>query len=123
MKKLIALCIIAFCLPAVIAIALPGSVTYRATWNSNTESDLSHYSLYWRTSTGAFNETNKIATIPKVAGTTVSYTLTGSVPVNTIIAVTASDVAGNESAFSTEVPFVGDVSAPGSPGGLAVTKQ
>lgn len=100
------------------AAALPGVKTnpMMAQWNANTESDLNGYYLYWKSGTSAFTDANRI-TIAKTATTQV---LTGIVPPNTIIALTAFDVAGNESGFSAQVPFVVDGTAPTSPAGLAV---
>jgi hypothetical protein len=98
------------------ASALPGVKTWMAAWNANTETDLNGYYLYWRTTTGTFSDTNKVM----CAKTATTQVLTGIVPNNCILALTAFDVAGNESAFSTEVPFVKDGTAPSSPAGLAV---
>lgn len=96
--------------------AMPGVKTWMLKWDANTESDLNGYYLYWRTSTGTFSDTNRIA----CAKTATSQVLTGTVPNNVILALTAFDVAGNESAFSAEIPFVKDGTAPSSPAGLAV---
>ena len=120
MKKLIViLSVISFmfisCGPKQAA-AMPGVKTWQAAWNANTETDLDGYYLYWRTTSGTFSDTNRI----RCAKTATTQVLTGTVPNNVILALTAVDVAGNESAFSTEVPFVKDGTAPSSPGGLAV---
>jgi hypothetical protein len=98
--------------------ALPGVKTQnmQATWTANTETDLNGYYLYWRTNTGQFSDANRIA----CAKTATSQILTGLVPPNTIIALTAFDVAGNESGFSNEVPFVVDGTAPSSPQSLKI---
>jgi len=97
--------------------AMPGLKEYQASWTANTETDLAGYYLYWRTATGSFNDTNRV----QCAKTATTQKLTGVVPNNTTIALTAFDNAGNESAFSATVPFVADGTAPGSPNGLAVT--
>ena len=96
--------------------ALPGVKQHQVTWTANTETDLNGYYLYWRTSTGTFSDTNRV----QCAKTATSQLLTGIVPNNTILALTAFDVAGNESAFSATVPFAVDGTAPSSPAGLAV---
>jgi len=98
------------------ASALPGLKEYQCTWTANTETDLAGYYLYWRTASGSFSDTNRV----QCAKTVTSQKLTGVVPTNTILALTAYDTAGNESAFSATVPFAADGSAPGSPAGLAV---
>ena len=69
-------------------------------WDANTESDLSGYKLYLRTS----SETNygePIATLPT---STTTYTVTGLQPGTTyIFDVTAVDFSGNESAHSNQL--------------------
>ena len=96
--------------------ALPGVKQVQATWTANTETDLNGYYLYWRTASGSFSDANRI----QCAKTATSQLLTGLVPNNTIIALTAFDTSGNESAFSATVPFAVDGTAPSSPSGLAV---
>ena len=113
MKKLLLLFIAM--LVAATSYGLPSTKKYHATW-TNTETDLAGYRLYWRTSTGSFSDTNRIT----VAKTATSQLLTGLVPENSIIAMTAFDEAGNESGFSNEVPFVGDGTAPSPPTGCKV---
>jgi hypothetical protein len=100
------------------AAATPGvnSSTYQATWTANTEADLDGYYLYWKSGTAAFNNTNRI----RIAKTATVQVLTGTVPANTVIALTAVDAAGDESGYSNQVPFVVDGTAPSSPAGLAV---
>ena len=98
------------------ATALPGLKTWQATWTANTETDLNGYYLYWRTATGSFSDANRI----QCAKSATTQLLTGVVPSNTILALTAFDTAGNESAFSATVPFVADGTAPSSPAGLGV---
>ena len=114
MKKLLLLFIAM--LVAATSYGLPSTKKYQATWTANTETDLAGYRLYWRTSTGSFSDTNRIT----VAKTATSQLLTGLVPENSIIALTAFDEAGNESGFSNEVPFVGDGTAPSPPTGCNV---
>jgi hypothetical protein len=116
MKKILFMIVAITLMTGGIAFSLPGSKTYMASWTANTETDLNGYYLYWRTSSGSFSNTNRIA----CAKTATTQVLTGLVPNNTIIALTAFDVAGNESAFSAEVPFVGDSSAPSAPAGLKI---
>lgn len=98
------------------ATAMPGLKQWQLQWTANTEADLDGYYLYWRTATGAFNDTNRL----RCAKTATSQLLTGVVPNNTILALTAIDVSLNESDFSTTVPFAKDGTACSSPGGVAV---
>lgn len=114
MKKIITISLLAF-LYGSLVFALPGSKQYSAVWTANTEQDLAGYYLYWRTSNGAFNNTNKVD-----CGLSTSQLLTGVVPNKTILALTAYDSSGNESEFSSEVPFDQDDQAPNPPSGLSV---
>lgn len=114
MKRIALISFIVF-LYGSLVFALPGSKEYEAYWNANTESDLAGYYLYWRTSSGSFNDTNRVD-----CGLDTSILLTGNVPNKTILALTAYDDSGNESDFSAEVPFDQDGQAPSSPSGLGV---
>lgn len=115
MRKIIVLLMcLAFCFvccKAKPAQALPGVKTWMLSWTANTETDLAGYYLYWRTPTGTFSDANRVV----CAETATTQVLTGVVPNNCILALTAYDDAGNESAFSVEVPFVKDGTAPSSP--------
>ena len=113
MKKLL-IAIAGLFLCTSLSFALPGTKTYKATWNANTESDLAGYSLYWRTPGGEFTDVNKIITVQT------EQLLTGVVPVGSEIAVTASDTSGNESGFSTVLFFDLDSTAPAVPSGLSI---
>lgn len=97
--------------------ALPGSKQFQAVWTANTEADLAGYFLYWRDPSGAFNDTDKVD-----CGLNTSQLLTGEVPNKTVLALTAYDTSGNESEFSSELPFDQDSQAPNSPNGFAIQR-
>lgn len=87
-----------------------------ATWDANTEADLAGYKIYYGTAAGNYTKSFDIGNQT-------------SVPVNKLdvgktyyFAVTAYDIAGNESGFSKEVslfiPADLDTTPPAPPGGL-----
>ncbi|OAI47497.1 hypothetical protein AYO43_04390 [Nitrospira sp. SCGC AG-212-E16] len=85
--------------PVTLTVVTSTAQTANLTWNANSETDLSGYKVYARTSSGAYAA--PVATIPK--GTT-SYTATGLQTGTTyFFIVTAYDNAGNESLHSSEV--------------------
>lgn len=117
MKKL--LCLVFFViLFSSNAFALPGTNTWKAVWDANTEPDVAGYKIYWRTSGGAFTDVDSID-----VGNVIEYTLTGNVPNKTELAVTCYDTSGNESEFSIVVPFDQDSQAPNQVGGVSVVKE
>jgi len=113
----IALAIVFLFIMTGLSFGVPGTKTWKAVWTANTETDLSHYWLYWRTNGGTFNDTDRV----QVAGT--EQTLTGVVPNSRFIAVTAEDTSGNESDFSSEIFFEKDSSAPGAVDGLSIIEE
>ncbi|MFO7889272.1 MAG: fibronectin type III domain-containing protein [bacterium] len=77
--------------------AATGSVVI--SWNSNTEADLAGYKVYYGTESGNYSKVEN-------AGNTELYSISNLVAGQTYyFAVTAYDESGNESDFSTEVPF------------------
>lgn len=69
------------------------------TWKANTESDLAGYRVYRATSSGAYG-----APIATIQGNRPNYIATGlQFGTTYFFAVTAFDIAGNESAYSNEV--------------------
>jgi hypothetical protein len=97
--------------------ALPGSKQYEAAWEANTEADLAGYYLYWRDTSGAFNDTDRVD-----CGLNTTQLLTGVVPNKTVLALTAYDTSDNESEFSEELPFDQDSQAPNGPSGFQLRK-
>ncbi len=71
--------------------------TYTLTWDPNSESDLSHYVVYWGTSSGVYLQNS--GNIGKVT----TYKLTLPEERVYYIAVTAVDDSGLESDYSNEV--------------------
>ena len=115
MKKILLILVMVMLVPS-LALALPGEKkTWQLCWNPNTESDLDHYDVYWR----AAGATAWTAANSREVGLTVGCCLvvTGLVPTNNEMCVTASDTSGNESGASVIVPFAKDQVSPGVPGG------
>lgn len=78
-------------------------------WDSNLESDLSGYKVYFGPSSGSYGT-------PIDVGNVTSYTISGLSNGTHYFAVTALDTSGNESGFSSEVSktFSTDDTSPGS---------
>lgn len=80
-------------------------------WDSNTESDLAGYKVYYGSSSGNYG-------IPIDIGNRTTYTLTGLDLGTYYFSVTAYDTSGNESGFSNEVSktiLTSSTSATGEP--------
>ena len=123
--------VLAFCLMPTLAFAQQ----YYLEWNKNTESDLSHYRVYWcdpgqgidLSNPYNCNRANQHGTwIPALEdlGATVRTTL--QTPTDQqVFFVTAFDFTGNESGESNRVQFVSapppDTTPPGAPGNLKLT--
>lgn len=122
MKRIIVLLILLLLCSVSVASALPGDkAQWQLCWNANTESDLSHYDVYWRaSSTAPWTEANSIqvALSPNPC-----QIITGLVPFNYEVTVTASDLSGNESGAAPAIPFAKDGSAPLIPSGAAVSRK
>jgi len=119
MKKKIAFLALLLSLPFIFGMG-PKVDKHRAVWDANSESDLAGYYLYWRTPSGAFSDTNRV----QIPGTPTSPEFdlsTLNLSVGTyFIAVTAYDMADNESGPSNEAPF--DNTVPANPSGTAVVR-
>lgn len=113
MKKfIVTLCIVLFLVVSSAFCLGPKIDKHIAKWDANTESDLAGYYLYWRTPTGTFLDANRIG-VPKSATPTYEL-LTLNLPSGVyIIAVSAYNTSGNESALSTEVTW--NAVIPGAP--------
>ena len=90
------------------------------TWDANTETDLEGYKLYLGPTTGSYGT-------PVDVGNVTTFTCLAAGVENSegqyFVAVTAYDLAGNESGFSNEVPFAFDANAPSAPIGAGVEKK
>lgn len=106
MKKLILICLFLL-LSLTISAA---DKTYTITWEANSEPDISHYIVYWGTSTGSYTQNSGNI------GNVTTYKLTLPTTEHYFIAVTAIDDTGLESDFSNEVNTVG----PSAPGGCKI---
>jgi hypothetical protein len=84
-------------------------------WNRNTESDLAGYRLYYGNSPRAQTSYTQTVPINNKDATAWELSLPGGVY---YFALTAVDLVGNESGFSSEVmaEVSGSASAPGKPG-------
>jgi len=93
------------------SLVLAGSAT--VTWQPNTEPDLAKYRVYWSTTAGTYG-THK-AEVPKGTTTQVANGLTEGKTYYFV--VTAVDVSGNESGFSSRVSktIPGGTGAPPAP--------
>jgi len=97
--------------------ALPGTKSWKAIWDANTESDLAGYHLYWRADSEEFTDSRRLD-----CGIYPECSLSDSLN-DSYIAVTAYDDSGNESDFSGEVFFSQDSSAPAAVGGLQIVEE
>ena len=90
-------------------------------WDANTETDLEGYRLYLAQVPGGY-------TAPPVdVGNVTTFTCADAgVELREgqwFVVATAYDLAGNESGYSNEVPFVFDATAPVSPGTIRINKK
>jgi len=73
-----------------------GTATVTLSWNKNSESDLSHYRVYYGTKSRTYSNSVNV-------GTASSYTVSGlSTGAIYYFSLTAVDTSGNESSYSTE---------------------
>ena len=99
---------------AIIAIALgahAGTTNITLAWNANSETNLAGYRLYYGTAAGTYSGSKLVG--PSTTSTTLSNLTTGQAY---YFAVKATNTAGLESAFSTEVAYT----APAAPNTLPV---
>ena len=81
--------------------------TINLAWDSNTESDLAGYKIYYGTSPGFYENSINAGMATRLQENTTTYTLTGLVKGNMYyIAITAYDLGSLESSFSNEVSGV-----------------
>lgn len=82
----------------------------KAVWDANTEVDLAGYYLYWKSFGGAYSDssrtTNSVSPTPNFNLNTLSLA-----PGVYIIAVSAFNIAGNESGLSNEVNWTNRIPA------------
>jgi hypothetical protein len=98
---------------ASICFSAPGIRQWKLTWDPNTEEDLAGYRLYYGKEAGIYGE-------PIDVGNVSQYLITGNIPANSYLALTAYDLSGNESGYSEELFFSKDQAAPAVPGGLKI---
>ena len=109
MIKRIILLSIVFLMFSTLCFSTPGVRQWRLTWSPNIEQDLAGYKLYYGSKPGAYG-------IPVDVGNVTQYIITGTVPTNSYLALTAYDRSGNESNYSEELFFDKDQAAPAVPG-------
>ena len=114
MKRVI-LCVVVCLMFASICFSAPGVRKWQLRWAANTETDLAGYKLYYGFTSGVYGN-------PIDVGNVTNYLLTGVVPSNNYLALTAYDKYGNESGYSPELFFDKDQDAPAKPGGLKFTE-
>jgi len=99
------------------AFALPGTKSWKAVWDANTEDDLAGYYLYWRADGQEFTDSRRLD-----CGIIPEHSLGDSLNGN-YIAVTAYDDSGNESGWSNELFFDKDSSAPAAVSGFQIVEE
>ncbi len=96
------------CLMTALFFSLPAlaQVDVQVTWNANSEPDLAGYTVWWGTEPGVYSN-------PQDAGTATSDIIYGlSEGTTYYIAVTASDLAGNDSEYSDPASITPDLTPP-----------
>ena len=109
MKKLTITLITIVILTSITLFALgPKIDKAKAVWDTNTETDLAGYYLYWKSVGGSYSDssriTNSTSPTPNFNLNTLSLA-----PGTYTIAVSAFNTAGNESGFSNEVNWTNRV--------------
>lgn len=112
MKKLIMLVCLVLLIPTTSVCLGPKIDKHIAIWDANIESDLTGYYLYWRTPTGTFSDTNRVVVL-KSTNPQYNLLLLNLSSGLYVIAVSAYNTAGNESALSAEVTW--NATIPGAP--------
>ncbi len=85
-------------------------------WDANTEPDMSHYNFYWGSATRTYDGAGAPFRVDHPS--TQIQDLVTNLALNDgvyFLAVTAVDLAGNESDFSNELSMIVDTQAPGTP--------
>ena len=97
-----AVCLLAYISPAATGHAddLPPGPTLTLSWEASTSTNFATYSIYYGTNSGSYTQVVS-------AGQATQTKITGLTPGTTyFLAATATDDAGLESAYSTEIAFV-----------------
>lgn len=95
------------------------SFALTASWQPNTEPDMAGYGIYVCKVKGCVVQRDTAQRVGTVQHPTVKWVFPADLIEGTL-AVTAFDLAGNESGLSNQVPF--DLQAPKTPAGVLVTK-
>lgn len=117
MKRII-MAIILVLLFSGMAFSLPGDTKiWKLTWDPNSDDDLAGYKVYFSPTDGGWNTTAMLGVTKSPAP---FQTLTGVVPQNRYLCVTAVDLSGNESPKSVTIFFDKDITAPVAVKGLVI---
>ncbi len=92
-------------------------------WTANTDTDLAGYKIYFGQAPGVYSVSSDIGKTATPTNPLVSISTFNLSEGQWYVAVTAYDLAENESGKSVEVPFVFDHTGPGTPIGVGVNKQ
>ena len=117
MKRFL-MCVLMMLMMASQCIGMPGSVTWEAYWDANTEADLAGYYFYWKADSQEFSNDRRVD-----CGLNTTLTLTGIVPDDVILTVTAYDTSGNESPFCDEIVYDEDTTSPSCVNGFGTRKK
>lgn len=113
-KRLLILLVVLLWAPMVFG--LPGVKQWTFDWDDNDEEDLDGYYLYWGSTSGGYNNTDRI-------WTGVSELSSLGVPNDSYVSITARDFSMNESGYSAEIFFDKDQLSPAAPDGLILLEK
>jgi hypothetical protein len=118
MKRIILLTISILLLSSLV---FGASIPLKATWDSNTETDVAGYNLY-RTDGGRIKLNATLMPHPPVLPYLFSITVPDNSQGTATFVMTAVDMVGNESLDSVTVSFPFDLLRPLAPGGFKISK-
>lgn len=91
-----------------------------AFWNANPETDIAGYKVHFGQTSGIYSIINNVGLTATPTSPLVQLSTFGLAEGQWYFAVSAYDLAGNESGLSLNIPFVFDLTAPTDPTGAGV---